>query len=734
MTLSVGTRLGPYEILAALGAGGLGEVYRARDTRLEREVAIKVLPESFAADPDRLRRFEHEARAIAALNHAHICQIHDIGPGYLVLEYIEGEPLHGPMPVEQALRLALQIASALEVAHRRGILHRDLKPANIMVTREGTAKLLDFGLAKLIGSPAGGREDMTRTGEGTVLGTAAYMSPEQAEGKALDARSDVFSFGVVLYEMLSGTRAFAGQAAAQVLSALMRDDPPRLDVPPAVERIVRRCLAKQPLDRFQTMEELKAALEDPSAGSGDRTAGSGDRQPSIAVLPFENMSGDKENEYFSDGLAEEIINALTRIPGLKVIARTSAFAFKGKHEDVRRIAEALGVTNVLEGSVRKGGSRIRVTAQLIAAADGSQVWSERYDRELADVFVVQDEIAAAITGALQLTLSAASTPVRRHTPSLPAYEHYLKALYDAQRRTPESMAQARKHLEQAIELDPRSAVAHAEFGHLFHLLAIFGFMPPREALPLMRKEARRALEIDASLPEGHAMLGTAAAMFDYDWPEAERHFRLAMAQGAIPARVHLYYALYCLLPTGRAQEAVQHYTLGLNEDPLNLAARAERAVCLRAASRYTEGNDELRQILALDETFWFPYFILGVNLALDGRFEEAFSLAEQAYRVAPWFKPIVGFQAAMLKRAGKMDRAEQLIEQLRPTGEYSDPIGPAIFHLLCGEMEATADWTEKAIDQRMPAVLVFLHGHATALRSSPRWPALARMMNLPEAP
>jgi len=725
MTLSIGTRLGPYEIVGPLGSGGMGEVYRARDPRLGRDVAIKVLPEAFAADPDRLRRFEHEARTIAALNHPHICQLHDIGPGYLVLEYVEGAPLQGPMAVEHALRLALQIASALEAAHRRSILHRDLKPANIMVTREGTAKLLDFGLAKLIGSPEGGPEDLTRTVEGTVLGTAAYMSPEQAEAKPLDARSDVFSFGAVLYEMLSGTRAFAGHTAAQVLSAVLRDDPPRLDVPPALERIVRRCLAKQPLHRFQTMQELKAALEDVSAESGDR-------RPSIAVLPFENMSGDRENEYFSDGLAEEIINALTRIPGLKVIARTSAFAFKGRHEDVRRIAEALGVKNVLEGSVRKAGSRIRVTVQLITAADGSHLWSERYDRELADVFAVQDEIATAITGALQVTLSAASMPARRYTPNLPAYEHYLKALYDSQRRTPESMARAQKHFERAIELDPQFAVAHAEFGHLFHQLATYGFMPPREALPLMRKEARRALAIDASLPEGHAMLGTAAAMFDYDWPEAERHFRLAMAHGVVPPLVHLYYALYCLLPTGRAQEAVHHYTLVLNEDPLNLAARAERAVCLRAALRYTEGNDELRQVLDLDETFWFPYFMLGVNLALDGQFEEAFSMAEEAYRVAPWFKPIVGFQAAMLKRAGEMDRAEKLIEQLRPKGEYGDPIGPAIFHLLCGEMDATADWTEKAIEQRQPAVLFFVNAHATALRSSARWPALARMMNLPE--
>ncbi len=275
MSLSAGTRLGPYEILSALGAGGMGEVYRARDTRLGRDVAIKVLPEAFAADPDRLRRFEQEARAIAALNHPHICQLHDVGKGYLVLEYVEGEPVRGPMAVTDALRVARQIASALDAAHERGILHRDLKPANIIVSggsaaAESTAKLLDFGIAKLMDEPGGGLDDATRTSAGSVVGTAAYMSPEQAEGKPLDARSDIFSFGAVLYELLSGRRAFAGDSTAQVIGALLRDDPPVLDAPPAVNHIVRRCLAKRPLDRFQTTRELRAALDVMSAAPTER--------------------------------------------------------------------------------------------------------------------------------------------------------------------------------------------------------------------------------------------------------------------------------------------------------------------------------------------------------------------------------------------------------------------------------------------------------------------------------
>ena len=721
MSLAPGTRLGSYDIVGLLGRGGMGEVYRAHDARLGRDVAIKVLPKEFAADPDRVRRFEHEARAIAALNHPHICQIHDVGPGYLVLEYIEGDPLCGPLPPAEAVRLALQITDALRVAHQKGILHRDLKPANILVTSDGRAVVLDFGLAKVMTAA----QDVTLTTEGTVAGTAAYMSPEQAQGKGLDARSDVFSLGAVLYEMLSGTRAFGGDTAAEVLSGVLRDDPAPCMALLGLDPIVRRCLAKQPDQRFASMSDVKAALEQAVAG------GSSSVRPSIAVLPFENMSGDKENDYFSDGLAEEIINLLAKVPDLKVIARTSAFAFKGRHEDVRQIAAALGVSTVLEGSVRKAGDRIRVMAQLITAVDGSHLWSERYDRQLADVFAVQDEIAAAITGALRVTLSPASTPGRRHTPNLQAYERYLKALYDIQRRTPESMARAQKHLERAIELDPQFAVAHAELGLLFGQFAGYGVMPPRDALPLMRAQASKAVAIDPLLPEGHAALGTVAAWFNFDWPAAARHFERAMAHDPIPPMVHRNYALYCLLPTGRAQEAVEHYTLGLNEDPLNLMARAERAVCLRAASRYTEGDDALRQLLDLDESFFFPYFMLGVNLAADGAEAEALHLAERGYAIAPWFKPMVGLLAALLTRAGETDRAQMLLRQhLSPDQGYVDPIGPAAFHLLTGDVDGVADCVERAINERQFAVFFFLASHGQVLRSSARWPALAKMLNL----
>jgi len=740
MALTAGARLGPYEILSPIGAGGMGEVWKARDTRLGRIVAIKKLT---APHSD---RFDQEARAIAALNHPHICQIHDVGPDYLVLEYVEGETLAvrlrqapgaaatsdsadrgaaergiwapRPFSTDQVLQLAIQIAGALEEAHGRGILHRDLKPANVMVTSRGTAKLLDFGLAKLTVEG-----DATRTSEGTVLGTAAYMSPEQAQGRTLDERSDVFSFGAVLYEMLAGTRAFAGDTNAQALSAVLRDDPPALQAPPPLERLVSRCLAKQPAQRFQTMADVKAALEEVSLKPADR-------QPSIAVLPFADMSAGKDHEWFSDGLAEEIINALAHVPGLRVIARTSAFAFKGKQEDIRRIAEALGVANVLEGSVRRAGTRVRVTAQLITAANGSHLWSERYDREMADVFAVQDEIATAIAEALQVKLSGTPAAERRYTPNLPAYEAYLKALHHAQKVTPDAMARSREYFEQAIALDPEFALAHTMFGFLFAQLANYGLLPAHDAMPLVRAKAQRALDIDPSLPDAHAMLGLVAAVYDYNWKEAERLFRLAMARDPVPPEVRRYHALYYLLPIGRPQEAAEECGRALKEDPLNLMGRVRLAQCLRAAGRHADSLRTLHQVLELDDNFWFTHFILGVDHVLDGNTKDARLCAERAYGLAPWSPVASGLLAAVLMRDGDTNRADALLEKLRPGDAYGAPLALATFYLACADIDQVAHWTERAIEQRHPAITFFLNTHAQVLRSHPRWPTLAAMMNL----
>jgi TolB-like protein/predicted Ser/Thr protein kinase len=407
MALSPGSRLGPYEVLARIGEGGMGTVWKARDLRLGRIVAIKQL---HGAHSD---RFEQEARAIAALNHPSICTLHDVGPDFLVMEYVEGAPLRGPLTPAEALRLAVQIAGGIEAAHRRGILHRDLKPANILVGESG-AKLLDFGLAKIVTGVA----DVTQTG--SIVGTAAYMAPEQAQGLPVDERSDVFSFGAVLYEMLSGRQAFGGATFVETLASVVHDEPRALDTaPPPLAAIVGRCLKKSARERFQTITDVRAALEGVSP-----TGPHPEAAPSIAVLPFASLGAEPENEYFGDGLAEEIMNALAQVDGLKVIARASAFSFKGKSQDVRQIAHALGVTHVLDGSVRRSGGRVRVTAQLVAASDGAHAWSQRFDRPMTDVFAMQDEMAEAITTALKGRLGVTPARPRQYVPNLDAYERY----------------------------------------------------------------------------------------------------------------------------------------------------------------------------------------------------------------------------------------------------------------------------------------------------------------------
>ncbi|MBN2318800.1 MAG: protein kinase [Acidobacteria bacterium] len=564
MTLSPGSKLGPYEILSSIGSGGMGEVWKARDTRLGRTVAIKKVKGEHS------ERFKQEARSIAALNHPNICQIFDIGDDYLVLEYVEGKPLSSPLPEQEAVRLAIQIATALEEAHQHGIIHRDLKPSNIMVTDKGSVKLLDFGLAKLYEQDASisslPTADFPATQAGAILGTVAYMSPEQAQGQPVDARSDIFSFGLVLYEMLSGRRAFSGSSASENIAALLRDEPAPLKASPQLEKIVKRCLEKNPADRSQRMSELKVDLVKATAKKVEVSPE--EPQPSIAVLPFVNMSGDKEQEYFSDGLAEEIINALTKIPGLKVIARTSAFAFKGKDQDITKIAEALRVSNILEGSVRKSGNRIRVTAQLITASDGSHLWSERYDRELTDVFEIQDEICQAIVDNLRIELSVGFPITKPPTGNVEAYNLYLKGRYHISKFKQESLAKGRQYCEQAVAIDPDYALAWFGLAFFHAAMSYFGFMPSNIANTESRQAVMKALELDEMLAEAHATLGTLHAM-EFNWKGAKGEFLRALELNPESADAWHYYSFFYLTPTRRIDRAIAASQKALELDPLS---------------------------------------------------------------------------------------------------------------------------------------------------------------------
>jgi serine/threonine protein kinase/Tfp pilus assembly protein PilF len=720
-----GTRLGPYEIVALIGAGGMGRVYKARDTRLERDVAIKVADERFTD------RFLQEARTVAALNHPYICTLHDVGPNYLVMELIDGPTLadrieRSNLAAGEAVEIARQVAAALEEAHRRGVLHRDLKPGNIMLAeRRGSAdaatvKVLDFGLAKVAQS----EPDATRTVAGTVMGTPAYMAPEQVEGQTLDERSEVFSFGAVLYEMLTRRRAFEGASLVDVLNAVVRSDPAPSNAPLALDRIVRRCLQKEPAKRYQSMAELRRALETVRDSASPKPSTT---QPSIAVLPFADMSAGKDHEWFSDGLSEEIINALVQIPGLTVIARTSAFAFKGKQEDIRRIADVLGVTHVLEGSVRRAGDRVRATAQLIAAATGAHLWSERYDRNLADVFAIQDEIAHAIATTLRAKLTSPLLP-RRYEPNLPAYEALLKARHEWGKANFEALARSKQYTEQAIALDPSYGLAHVALaGYYLLMTAGMGVIAAHDAMPIVRTEGQRALDVDPSLTGAYAVLGAAAGVYDYDWTEAKRLFELAMSREPIPGDVHGTYGYFYLRSIGQPREAAAQIRRWVQEDPLNFIGRISLSMALAESGEFDDAFRELQRVLELDANHPAALVSQAQVHARLGRDAEALACAERGYR--PLHPQSVGTLAGLLARSGDIARAATLIEPFKNAPEaYGAPRGLFYFHAFIGDLERAGEWLEKAIHQRDPAAPSLSQHH---IASGARWPRLARMMNLP---
>ena len=722
--LAAGDRLGPYEVLALLGTGGMGEVWKARDTRLDRIVAIKCLNAQHGT------RFEQEARAIAALNHSHICQIFDIGPDYLVLEFVEGAPLAGPLPAREAVQVGLQIASALEAAHKRGILHRDLKPANVLVTDSG-AKLLDFGVATFT---LDADSQSTGTLDGSVVGTAAYMSPEQALGKPLDARSDVFSFGATLYEALTGKRAFSGDSILDTLNAVVSREPEPLDSPLA--GVVTRCLAKDPARRFQNAMELKQALTEtlgrlsaPAALAGRAVPPLG---PSIAVLPFANMSSDPEQEYFSDGLTEEIINALAHIPRLKVIARTSAFAFKGQNVDIRRIAATLGVKHVLEGSVRKGANRIRVTAQLVEVDDGCHVWSERYDRELADIFAVQDEIASSIARQLRETLRIDERTHRAYTPSVAAYEAYLLGKHRQWMLTPQSGEQARRCYEDAAALDPQFALPWVGLAEHYHIAASGKGAAARDAASRGREAAERALALDPASAEAQVWLGVHASTYAHDWTRGGQLFRSAAISGATVPRVRHMLAYFYLRFVGLAPQAVDDHRQALDSDPLNVIYRVGLVMALISAGRSAEIAEESRRLRELVGDSPAAYTLLPFDLTTATP-AAALDFAERGYALAPWSPGLTGLLAGILSLSGDRERVARLLNEMGDPDVYGNALDFALFHLARGESDRAVDYALVLAQQQHPLLMMVIVGgpYGSVLRSSSRWPSVAAAIGLP---
>jgi serine/threonine-protein kinase len=600
-----------------------------------------------------------------------------------------------------------------------------------MVSEEGSVKVLDFGLAKLYEQSASeSTAEFVATQAGTVLGTVAYMSPEQAQGQPADARSDIFSFGLVLYEMLSGRRAFSGDTPHVMTAALLRDEPLALQASPSLERIAHRCLAKQPSGRFQVISEVRTALEQVSREMEAKM--SAEPQPSIAVLPFVNMSGDKEQEYFSDGLAEEIINTLTRIPGLKVTARTSAFAFRGKEQDITKIAEALHVNTILEGSVRKASNRIRISAQLINATDGYHLWSERYDRDLTDVFAVQDEISQAICHQLRVRLSDDRARAKRRTQNVEAHNLYLKGCYHLRKYTSESLAKSKEYLEQAIAIDANYAPAWSGLAELYFWQGLLGFMRPISANAQCREAALRALELDDSLPEAHAMMAILHAN-EYDWKKAEEEFRQAMESSPESSFVWWTHSHYYSLPMGRLDEAIAEAQRALELDPLSPLLQWNIGHRYYFTRQWDKAIEQCRNTLELDPQYHWAYLLLGWSYTYTGRPEEAIRACETALQISGPSAMTLGIMGGVYAMAGRTDIAQKLLNDLRELSEkiYVPPMAFVWIYGCLGETENVLHWLEKAVDER-DGMVILIPAHLTfdPLRSHPRFHALLRKMNL----
>ncbi len=720
MTLATGTRLGPYEILSPIGAGGMGEVYRAKDARLDRDVAIKILPDDFAKDPERLSRFEREARAAAGIADPHIVTLFDVGTEgrvrYIVTELVEGTDLRGlldrgPLPVDRVLDLGRQIAEGLAAAHERGVVHRDLKPENVLLARSGLVKIADFGLAKLSKPPAENvsrmqTADLSMTGAGAIMGTVAYMSPEQAAGRPVDHRSDQFSLGSILHEMLTGQQAFRRESAVQTLAAVIEREPEPLslsrpDVPEELRRAVDRCLAKAPSARFESTRELADTLrrlESGTSRAGDRSAPRGgavrsskalpiaagaialiaaavgiwthsrglSRIDSLAVLPFSTSGTGADSEYLSDGITESLIDALARIPRLKVIARATVFQFKGKDLTPRQAASELGVASILTGRIVEHEGTLAVQADLVDTRSGAELWGEKYSRPAAELLAVQDDIAGEIAARLKGRLSGASKvePGRRPTASPEAYQLYLKGRYFWNRRGEENLRKSIAAFQEARRVDPRYSDAASGEAEAWDVLAYTQLAPPEDAFPRAKAAASKALELDADNAEAHAVLGHLHFLFDRDLPAAEREFRRAIDLDPSNINARHWYS-HLLIAETRLPESLAQSRKALEIDPLSPFMNLHLGEHEFAAGDVDGAIRQAKKALDLDPAFSNADQALSGFYAKKGMYREAIAAARKAAETSNRSPVPLASLAVLEASHGDRDEARRILEELR---------------------------------------------------------------------
>jgi len=734
----IGKTLSHYRILEKIGEGGMGVVYRAEDTRLRRTVALKFLLPELTRDSLARERFLREARAAAALDHPHICTVHEIdeaeGQVFIAMAFVEGRSLkqliaEGCLTVDEVARVARQIAEGLKAAHDRGVVHRDIKPANIMLASTGEARVMDFGLAKLERAT-----DLT-TG-GTLMGTAPYMSPEQARGEPVDQRSDIWSLGCVIYEMLAGRRPFDADHALAVLHAILHDDPPpidrvRADVPAHLARVVRTCLQKDPARRYARMDDLLADLT-PAQPRPDVAV-----MPSIAVLPFVDMSPAKDQEYFGDGIAEELINGLAHISGLRVVARTSAFAFKGQTLDVREIGRRLNVRTVLEGSIRKSGNRLRITAQLIDVEEGYHLWSEKFDRSLEDIFEIQDEVAAAVIDSLRVKLLTRekSAIEKRHTNDPEAYAFYLRGHYFYARPSAENLARAIACYQQAVERDPRFALALIGIAGTYASLGIFALSPPRDTWLKAREFLERAVAIDSEIAEAHVLAGTRAMYYDRDWDAADRSFRRALTLNPGNAMGHATYAWFCTF-MGRFDDAVAGIRRAMDLDPLMPMFGAFCVGILAEARRFDEAIAEFRKAIELDPHSGLAYFHVGTAYFGKRLWDQARAAFERSLELTMFSGWAEGMLGLVLVEEGRKEAAEQMLQAMLDKRQktYLSPVSIALLCWKLGNIDQALEYLDASLEERDTLVpLLNIYPFLDDLHPDPRFQAFLERLRFPRS-
>ena len=780
----IGKTISHYKIIEKLGEGGMGVVYKAEDTKLKRIVALKFLPPESTRDPEAKKRFLNEAQAASSLEDSNICTIHEIEESddeqmFIVMPCYEGKSLkeiiqHGLLKLEDAVSITLQIAQGLQSAHEKRIVHRDMKPANVMVTSKGQVKILDFGLAKLVG-----RTQFTKTG--TTLGTVAYMSPEQAKGEIVDHRSDIWSLGVILYEMITGQLPFKGDYEQAVVYSILNEEPEpvtglRTGVSLELERIINKTLAKDPKERYQGTADLMVDLKKVKSDKKELRqkvskkpsrkilipgslilvtilvvcayllfTGTAKKEPpktevinqlrKIAVLPFVNMSTDKDQEYFCDGISEELINRLAKISAFRVTARTSAFSFKGQNIDIPTIGKRLKVDIILEGSVRKEGNKLRITAQLIKVTDGFHLWSETYDRLMKDVFAIQDEISLSIVERLKVSLLKGENSKLKVRPtiSLEAYNLYLKGRYYWNKRTKEAFQKGLEYFQLAIEKDPTYALAYAGIADCYNLLQVYAYLPPKEAFPKARAAAEKALEIDSSLAEAHTSLAWVRMSYDLDWSAGEKEFKRALELNPSYATGHHWYSIY-LTAMGRHAESLVHIKRAQEVDPLSLMINIDLGTVLFYGHQDDLALEQYQKTLEMNKNFAVSYWRLAMIYAQKEMYNEAIAATQNIKEILggedPLFLTTLGYIYSL---SGKRDEAKKVLNELSGLSKHSyiSSLRIALIYMGLGQDEQAFKWLEKAHEERdFWMTLIKVAPHFERLRSDPRFKILLKKMNL----